>query len=755
MESGQAREPEAMGPAPAPSRRALLRRSLAWLRVGVPVCLALGCARLWAKLGATDRAEASELKAVRRLRHGLVRLGPVGIKLGQMLSTRVDVLPRSWRSELQRLQDAVPAEPPETAMALLRGELGDRLGTLLVTVDPVPHAAASMAQVHRGRLFDGTPVAVKIRRPDLAKRIALDGALLKASASLLAWWTGLAADHPGTRLPPGMLRLKALPWQSMARDFAQGLVAQMDFKAEAANADRFRANMAGQPGILAPRPYHELTTSAVLVMGWIDGVKFHDLEGMRRLGVDFRGPVRLGVTCFVQQLLEDGFFHADTHPGNILVTPQGEVAYLDWGLVATFPTSLRLALVGCFLDLVREDWNGLVTGLSGLGMFPPDVDRTRLIPLLKDMVDIQIGRKGTRMLPLGEVLERLMVILEDQPFYLPDTLATLVRTASTMEGMVLETWPEFKFLEVALPAAARLMLAGETPALRRRLITEWMPDGKADLDRLEATLAMAARELPLPVAPWLPEALHWLLAGDGHPLLASLLDAAWPAESDSDGLEAATRLGDVIRYRIDLEGLDLGKLAEALVPWLMTEPGLAWLGDLLGRLAFRAPEDPLLVALLDALARHGPSARLDLVRPTAALAETLLRQPAAWWGSFPDWLGRLARSKAAVAVGTAWLPVLLDAVAGADDAALEALLRGLAESPQSLAPFVEAGVTVLVAQDRTGRGTLAQAGSLLARRSTPVLLLAGRVAARSDVVAALARRGPELAGWSLRALGRP
>lgn len=755
MQSGQSRESEAIGPAPVPSRLALVRRSLAWLRVGVPVCLALGCARLWARLGATERAEAAEHVAVHRLCHGLMRLGPVGIKLGQMLSTRVDVLPRSWRKVLQRLQDAVPPEPPETALALLRGELGDRLGTLLVTVDPVPHAAASMAQVHRGRLHDGTPVAVKIRRPGLAGRIAVDGALLKATASLLAWWTGRAANQPGKRLPTGMLRLKALPWQAMAEDFAQGLVAQMDFKAEAANADRFRANMAGQPGILAPRPYLELTTSAVLVMAWIDGVKFHDLEGMRRMGVDFRGPVRLGVTCFVQQLLEDGFFHADTHPGNILVTPRGEVAYLDWGLVATFPTSLRLALVGCFLDLVREDWDGLVTGLSELGMFPPDVDRTRLIPLLKDMVDIQIGRKGTRMLPLGEVLERLMVMLEEQPFYLPDTLATLVRTASTMEGMVLETWPDFKFLEVALPAAARLMLTGETPALRRRLVAEWMPGGKADLDRVEATLAMAARERPLPVASWLPEALHWLLAGDGHPFLVSLIEAAWPSEPDTTSLEAATRLGDVVRHRIDLEGLDLAKLAESLLPWLVTEPGLAWLGDLLRRLAARDPEDPLLVPLLEALARHGPPDPSALFRPIAALTGTVFRQPAAWWGPFPDWLGHLARSKAAVAVGTAWLPLFLDAMAGADDATLEVLLKGLAESPQSLAPFVEAGVTVLVAQDRTGRGTLVRAGTLLTGRSTLVLLLAGRVAARPDVVAALARKGPELAGWSLRALRRP
>ncbi|MEB3236309.1 MAG: AarF/UbiB family protein [Candidatus Sericytochromatia bacterium] len=737
----------------AGTRRAL--RLIAWLRVAFGVLAALTAARIWAHLGREDRALNAERRAARRLLHGLVGLGPVGIKLGQTLSTRVDILPRSWRDILQLLQDAVPPEPPDYAPGVLRAELGDRLGTLLCAVDPVPHAAASMAQVHRGRLHDGQSVAVKIRRPDLAGRIAVDGALLRSGSALLAWWTRVLARRPGRRLPAGLLRLKALPWQRMADDFLSGLEAQMDFLAEATNAERFLANMAGTPGILAPRPIRELTTSSVLVMEWIDGVKFHDLEGMARMGVDFRGPVRLGVTCFVTQLLEHGFFHADTHPGNILVTPKGEVAYLDWGLVATFPTAVRLALVSCFLDLVREDWEGLIDGLTGLGMFPEDVDRDRLVPLLRDLVDIQIGRKGTRMLPLGEVLERLTLILEDQPFHLPDTLATLARTAITMEGMVLATWPEFKFLEVALPAAARLMLTGAEPSLRQRLLHEWLPDGRLDLDRITATLEMAAREQPLPAAAWLPEAMDWLLAGDGRPLGDALIAVAWPKQPDADSRANSARLATLIDRDLDLERLDVVDLARRLGPWLVSEDGLAWLGDCLGRLGQQPHDDPLLLALLRALAQHPPAHSARALPVATDLVEATFRQPRTWWQQFPHWLATLPGSPGARELARTWLPETMDAAGELTDEALMRICLALAAAPIPLTPFLQAAIDLLLANAAADPWMGQRLVSVLSGRPAPVLLALGRVAARPEVAATLARRSPELARWSLRALLGP
>ncbi|MEB3298386.1 MAG: AarF/UbiB family protein, partial [Candidatus Sericytochromatia bacterium] len=705
--------------------------------------------RLMRRVGAEGWAEAADGWAARSLAGGLVRLGPMGIKLGQTLSTRVDVLPRAWRKPLVRLQDDVPAEDAGVALGILRQELGDAYGRVLVRVDPVPVASASIAQVHRGWLAEGRQVAVKIQRPGLQARLAVDGPLLLRTARGLERLAASLGPVSLFRPRRALLHVKDLPYESVAKSFLEGLHRQLDFLAEATQAERFLENFKGFEGILAPRPHRGLTTRRVLVMEWIDGVKFHDLAGIAALGVDFRKPVRRGVEAFVKQILEDGFFHADTHPGNILVTADGDVAYLDWGLTDTFPEDLKLELVSCFLDVVRADWAGLTEGLIRLGMFPPTVDRGRLIPLLAELVDIQIGRKGDRMLPLAEVLERLASMLEDQPFRLPERLTALMRTAATMEGLVLETWPEFKFLEVALPFAARLLLTGQHQNLRRRLIDEWLPEGRLDLDRVEATVAMASRERPVAVASFLPEALAWLVCGEGRPLRDALVDAAWPEVPEVCPPEAAERLAILLQRNLSLAGTDVVATARAVAPWLACKEGQDWLGQLLRRWARQPDPDPLLRAMALQFGTWVPQDPWPLLKVLTPLATEVLGRDRAWWGKVPAWSSGMLQHPDVTGSLLNWARAFA-AVTGEPDASeLVPLLEAIARSPLPVGRLTGTLADVLVARPLPGWPDWRFAMQALLRLPPACFLAIGRILSRPDVTAALALRMPKLARWAL------
>ncbi len=546
--------------------------------------------------------EARQRRHAKRLRDRLLRLGPTFIKIGQLLSTRPDLLPSIYVRELETLQDRVPAFPPDVARAILTEELGCDPLEAFAEFDATPMSAASIGQVHRAKLHSGEDVVVKIQRPGLAQRFQLD-------LSVLRWVTSRVASSSFAHKLP---LLKNIDYMPVLDRFGADLYAQIDYLQEARNMERFRRNFAGFEGITAPKPYWELITRRVLTQEFIQGVKFNDFTGISAMGVDFDDIAALGVRAFIKQVLEDGFFHADTHPGNILVKPNGEVAYLDFGMVDTFEPELTDAMAALFVHILHEDFPAFVTDLIHLGLLPPEVDYELVLPIIEDIYHAQMGQSETRY-TLTQVVERLGGVMFLYDFTMPEKFAFLMRAMSSMEGIVLQVDPDFKFIEVALPFAAKILLSDSQRSVRDRLIRELMPAGQLRLGRLVEILDQASREPSFQVGEFARVGLDYLLSDEARDLRRGLTTAI--------AAEAAG-LGGVARRIAADPSVDPWEVTEPVLGFLQTPDGAEWLEQLAPHL--ESLRDPQLIraaeTFVDRLfAQVGPERLVREFLPTAKL----------------------------------------------------------------------------------------------------------------------------------------
>ena len=387
-----------------------------------------------------------------RLRIALEELGPTFVKLGQVLSTRPDLLPPAYIAELARLQDTVPPSPWEPVRAQLEAELGAPVEEVFATLDPEPIAAASLAQVHAATLPDGSEVVVKIQRPNIEATINVDLDILADAARLLQ-----------TRTPLG--ELYDLP--GIVEEFAATLRAELDFYREGHNADRFRANFADEPYLYIPKVYWEYTTRRVLVMERIRGIKIDDIAALDAAGYD---RYRIGLHAarmVIKEVLEDGFFHADPHPGNFFVMPGEVIGAMDFGMVGYLSRRTRTDLVRLYVAAIQLDEEAVVDQLVRMGVVGGAVDR---IGLQHD-----IGRLLRRYagLPLKairarDVLEEAIPIAFRHHLRLPSELWLLGKTLAMMEGVGLKLAPDFDMFAVSRPYVQRFMREMASPRA-------WMP----------------------------------------------------------------------------------------------------------------------------------------------------------------------------------------------------------------------------------------------------------------------------------------
>lgn len=546
--------------------------------------------------------EARQRRHARRLRDRLLRMGPTFIKIGQLLSTRPDLLPLVYVKELETLQDKVPAFPPEVARAMLTQELGCPPEEAFAEIDLTPMSAASIGQVHRAKLHTGEDVVVKLQRPGLAERFQLDLAVLR-------WLvTRIAASGFAKKLP----LLKNIDYLPVLDRFGADLYAQIDYLQEARNMERFRRNFADFEGITAPKPYWDLITRRVLTQEFIQGVKFNDFEGIQAMGVSFTTIASLGVRAFIKQVLEDGFFHADTHPGNILVTPRGEVAYLDFGMVDTFEPELRDAMAALFVHVLHEDFPAFVSDLIQLGLLPPEVDFDLVIPIIADIYEAQMGKSETRY-SLTEVVERLGGVMFLYDFTMPEKFAFLMRAMSSMEGIVLQVDPRFKFIEIALPFAAKILLSDSQRSVRDRLIRELMPNGQLRLGRLVEILDQASREPSFQVGEFARVGVDYLLSDEARDLRGALIETL---------VAEVSHLGGIARRIAADPTVDPWEVTEPILHFLQTPEGAEWLDQLGPHLAHLL--DPELLEAVDTFADRlfaqvGPEVLLKEAMPTAKL----------------------------------------------------------------------------------------------------------------------------------------
>ncbi len=388
------------------------------------------------------------------LRESLIDLGPTFIKIGQALGTRADLLPLEYVKELQKLQDQVPAFPSSEAFAIVEAELGRSLHEAYKEIDAEPIAAASLGQVYRARLHTGQEVAVKVQRPNLQSTISFDVAILFRLVKLTNRFFPKANENAD--------------WEGMLREFHSTIFEEMDYVKEGRNADRFRYNFRTWRAIRVPKIYWTHTNTRVLTLDFIRGTKVVDLEGLKANRISPVKVNRMLIRTYLKQLLEDGFFHADPHPGNLLVMDSGHLAFFDFGMVGRISPTLQTQMIDAFFHVVGRDVKGLGQDIINLNFLKPGVDPETVRPVVESLFTHYLNLK------LGEVNFKeltydLAEVIYEYPFRLPSNFTYIMRALMTLEGIGVVTDPGFSFFETAKPFAKEFMLRREGRAFRKMI----------------------------------------------------------------------------------------------------------------------------------------------------------------------------------------------------------------------------------------------------------------------------------------------
>ena len=420
-----------------------------------------------------DESSSKEARLERQaawLRRSLVRLGPTFIKIGQALATRADLLPLAYVKELTTLQDQVPPFPNAEAFARVEAELGRPVAEAYAEIDAEPVAAASLGQVYRARLHTGEEVAVKVQRPRLTEIVSRDIALL---GRLVAW--------VNRRYPAAS---ENADWEGMLQEFAATISEEMDYELEARNADRFRRNFREWRAVHVPRIHWTHTARGVVTMDFIRGTKVTDIEGLRARRISPVKVNRLLIQTYLKQLLEDGFFHADPHPGNLLVMDDGRLAFFDFGMTGRITPRLQAQMIDAFFHVVEKDVKGLAQDLIDLDFLKPDVNTETVKPVIEALFTHYLNLK------LGEVNFKeltydLAEVIYDYPFRLPSNFTYVMRALMTLEGIGIATDPGFNFFETAKPYAKDFMLRREGRQFRRLVLDRLTGRRAQDETRVE------------------------------------------------------------------------------------------------------------------------------------------------------------------------------------------------------------------------------------------------------------------------------
>ena len=388
------------------------------------------------------------------LKENLIGLGPTFIKIGQALGTRADLLPLAYIKELALLQDQVPPFPNTEAFARVEAELGRTISEAYAEFDAEPIASASLGQVYRALLHTGEEVAVKVQRPHLREKVGFDIAVLRRIVRRLSRYPRFTENAD---------------WEGMLREFRETIAEEMDYAREGRNADRFRQNFREWRPVRVPRIHWTHTTTRVITMDFIRGTKVTDLEGLKARRISPVKVNRLLVRAYLKQLLEDGFFHADPHPGNLLVMDTGHLAFFDFGMVGRITPQLQSKMIDSFFHVVGRDIEGLAQDLINLNFLKPGVDPESVRPVVEGLfrhyINLKLGDVNFK-----ELTYDLAEVMYEYPFRLPSNFTYVIRALMTLEGIGLVTDPGFSFFETARPYAKEFMLKREGKQFRRLLL---------------------------------------------------------------------------------------------------------------------------------------------------------------------------------------------------------------------------------------------------------------------------------------------
>lgn len=433
-----------------------------------------------------QKAEPNHLSPAEHFRLALEELGPTFIKLGQILSTRPDIFPPQFIVELSKLQDKVPPTPWEAVHALLEGEYSCEPEKIFAEIDPLPLGSASLAQVHAAVLPDGSRVVLKVQRPSIRRTIDADLDILNELASL------------AQRTSWGQLYDPV----EIVSQFAFTLYNELDYRFEGFNADRFRANFAKEPHLYIPKVYWDFSTSKVIVLERLEGIKIDDFAALDAAGIDRRQVAMHASRMLIQEIMQDGFFHADPHPGNFFVmpmqtsAPEGRPADLaensseimigamDFGMVGHISHVDRLNIIQAYNLASKSDTRGVVEHMLRIGAISSQVDTQSLERDIDRMINRYRGLT-LKHIETRRVIEELMQIAFRYHIELPSDLWLLFKTLTMMDGLARRLDPDFD------------LFAEFEPNVRRIILDQYLPWvwGPSFIEEL-GSLAYLAKDIP-------------------------------------------------------------------------------------------------------------------------------------------------------------------------------------------------------------------------------------------------------------------
>lgn len=433
-----------------------------------------------------------------QLREILTKLGPTYIKIGQALSTRPDLVPPLYLEELTTLQDQLPSFPNEVAFQFIEEELGDIPTEIFAQISDQPLAAASLGQVYKARLKTGEEVAVKVQRPDLMRRITLDIFIMRN----LAGW----AKQQFKQIRSDLV--------AIIDEFSERIFEEMNYSQEGKNAEKFADLYGYIKEIYVPKIYWKYTGRRVLTMEWIEGTKLTKIKEIESKGINATRIVEIGVECSLRQLLENGFFHADPHPGNLLAMNDGKLAYLDFGMMSYIKPHQRYGLIEAIVHLVNRDFEALAHDYVQLEFLTSDTDLTPIIPALSDVFGNALG-SSVAELNFKKITDQMSEMMYEFPFQVPAYYALIIRSMVTLEGIALGIDPNFKVLSKAYPYVAKRLLTDPSLELRNSLKALLFKDGSFRWNRLENLLRNAKNSRDYNIEKVLNQAIEFIFSERG------------------------------------------------------------------------------------------------------------------------------------------------------------------------------------------------------------------------------------------------
>jgi predicted unusual protein kinase regulating ubiquinone biosynthesis (AarF/ABC1/UbiB family) len=426
--------------------------------------------------GMTQENQAKRRRAIAIwIRETFLDLGPTFIKVGQLFSTRADLFPAEYVEELSKLQDKVPAFSYEQVEAIIFHDFGRTIPDLYRSFDPIPLAAASLGQVHRAQLHSGEEVVVKVQRPGLKRLFTIDLAILRGIAQYFQ-------KHPKWG--------RGRDWIGIYGECCKILWEEIEYLQEGRNADTFRRNFRKEDWVRVPRVYWRYSSPRVLTLEYLPGIKISHHEALEAAGLDRKVLAQLGAKAYLHQLLNDGFFHADPHPGNLAVSPEGTLIFYDFGMMGRIQLVTREKLLKTFFGIAQKDATQVVESLIDLGALAPTDDMGAVRRSIQYMLDHFMDQPFENQ-SVSAISDDLYEIAYDQPFRFPATFTFVMRAFSTLEGVGKGLDPDFNFMEVAKPFAMQVMSNG----------TGGSPNGLSDgilgeLGRQAAQVSSTALGLP-------------------------------------------------------------------------------------------------------------------------------------------------------------------------------------------------------------------------------------------------------------------